>query len=58
MSYPNKAARQEASLKALIDPAELLEDVDAIVDTTTATAEDVAEKVNEILAALQRVETP
>ena len=55
MSYPNKAARQDANLKAEIDPAVLLADVDAIADTATATAEDVAEKVNEILAALQRV---
>lgn len=56
MSYPNKAARQDANLKALIDPAELLGDVAAIENPATATAEDIAEKVNEILLALQRVQ--
>ena len=64
MSYPNKAMRLEAALKQSIevaietaieavDTSVLLEDVEAIADPTTATAEDVATKVNEILTALK-----
>lgn len=64
MSYPNKAMRLDAALKQSIEAATedaieavdtsvLLEDVEAIADPTTATAEDVATKVNEILTALK-----
>ena len=68
MSYPNKAMRLDAALKQSIevstetaietaieavDTSVLLAEVEAIADPTTATAEDVATKVNEILTALK-----
>jgi BioD-like phosphotransacetylase family protein len=52
-NFPTKAQRFDANLKAEVDTKVLLAAVVAIADPVTATSEDIANKVNEILAALK-----
>lgn len=57
MAYINKAARQDALLEASLKESFKAVAVADIADPSTATAEDIATKVNELLAALRAAGT-
>lgn len=57
MAYINKAARQDANLAVTLKAEIQAAAVADIADPGTATAEDIATKVNELLAALRAAGT-